>query len=66
MNQVTTGLGFPMARQMSTPFSLGARMRFLGALIQKGEAGGTQTGGVGEQKASSHKRKADHSFFQTA
>lgn len=34
MNQLMVGLGFPLARQISWPLSLGARTRFLGASIQ--------------------------------
>lgn len=39
IDQVMEGLGVPLALQVSTPFSPGARTRFLGApLIQYGEA----------------------------
>lgn len=37
-NQVIFGLGSPLTRQVRLPVSLGARIRFLGALTQKGAA----------------------------
>lgn len=37
-NQLILGLGSPLTRQVRMPVSLGARIRFLGALTQKGAA----------------------------
>lgn len=37
-DHVTLGVGLPPTRQVSIPVSFGARMRFWGALIQKGAA----------------------------
>lgn len=37
-NQLILGLGSPLTRQVRMPVSFGARIRFLGALTQKGAA----------------------------
>lgn len=37
-NQEIVGIGSPLTRQVRIPVSFGARIRFLGALIQKGAA----------------------------
>ena len=42
INHLIFGLGSPLTRQVRMPVSFGARIRFLGALTQKGAAGDEQ------------------------
>lgn len=44
-DQAIWGLGSPLTLQVRMPVSFGARIRFLGALIQNGAAGGEGGGG---------------------
>lgn len=68
-NQLIFGFGLPLTRQVRIPVSLGARIRFLGALIQNGAAGKTKNircvfgENLTEKSFASQINRADLAFF---